>query len=124
MNEFKYNLNQPEYRIVNDVIKRLEDYLFDNGVKVQIGSQGEAIIQELVFQYGVELTKMYDANGKLDIANQGLHEQLQEASDALQPFAQFAGITARQGENVTISISIDALRNARNLLGGGVSRPQ
>ncbi len=62
-----YDLNQPEYRIVNDVIKRLEDYLFDNDVKVQIGEQGRAIIEDLVFQYGVELTKQYDEIGHLSI---------------------------------------------------------
>lgn len=72
----EFNLNQPEFRVVNDVVKRLEDYLFDNGVKVQFGDEGRAIIEQLVFQYGVELTKQYDEIGHLSIELQ----QLKEAS--------------------------------------------
>ncbi len=67
-----YDLNQPEHKVVNQVIKRLEDYLFDNDVKVVIGEQGRAIIEDLVFQYGVEMTKQYDETGHLSIENQRL----------------------------------------------------
>jgi hypothetical protein len=68
----EFDLNQPEYRVVNQVIERLENYLFDNGVKVQFGDEGRAIIEQLVFQYGVDMTKQYDEIGNLSIKLQVL----------------------------------------------------
>lgn len=68
----EFNLNQPEYRVVNDVIERLEAYLFDNDVKVQFGDEGRAIIEQLVFQYGVDMTRQYDEIGNLSIKLQVL----------------------------------------------------
>jgi hypothetical protein len=71
-----YDLNQPEHKIVNQVMKRIEDYLFDNGVKVIIGEQGRVIIEDLIYDYNAKLSEMYDTNGKLDIENQRLNAQL------------------------------------------------
>lgn len=68
-----YDLSQPEHRIVNQVMSRLEDYLFENGIKVIIGEQGRAIIEDLIYDYNAKLSQMYDTNGKLDIENQRLN---------------------------------------------------
>lgn len=55
-----YNINQPEHKIANQVLNRLESYLFDNDVKVKFGSEGRAIVEELIDAYNKSLSKMND----------------------------------------------------------------
>lgn len=82
-----YNLDQPEDKIVDQVIGRLETYLFTQGVSVELGVNGRQIIEDLVFQYGVEATKQYDEIGHLsadlETANSCLAEYTKLFGDIL-----------------------------------------
>lgn len=76
-----YDLNQPEHKIVNQVIRRIEGYLFDNGVGVKFGDAGRLIIGCLVIQYNDLLSKEDQKSGLLDIENQRLRKELQTVAN-------------------------------------------
>lgn len=86
-----YNLDQPESSVVNDVIGRLETYLFTQGVSVELGANGRQIIEDLVFQYGVEATKQYDEIGHLSM-------DLETANSCLADYTKLFGdiLTAKK----------------------------
>lgn len=110
-----YNLNQPEHKIVNQVIKRLEDYLFDTDIKVKFGEQGRAIIEELVYLYGVEMTKQYDEIGHLSIKIQELQAEKNASLDALDKVGIWTGADLNLVDRVTFAL--DRLEAFRKELG-------
>lgn len=77
----EYDINRPQHKVVNQVIRNLEGYLFDNGTGVQFGDVGREIIDSLVDAYCAEMSKMYDKNGLLDIENQRLRKELKGVAD-------------------------------------------
>ena len=77
----KYDLNQPEHKIVNQVVRRLEGYLFDNGAPCEFGDNGREIIEDLVEQYNELLSNEDQKSGVLDIENQRLRKELQSIVD-------------------------------------------
>ncbi len=62
--------------------------------------------------------KLVERAQKAELEPEYLQGQLQECADVLNVFAQFANIKAHEHEHVTISVSIDTLREAKRLLGG------
>lgn len=65
-----YNLNQSAHLIVNEVIRRLEGYLWAHQIGVNFGSDGRAIVEQLVQQYSAELERLQkEANHADDLAH-------------------------------------------------------
>jgi hypothetical protein len=71
-----YKLNQPEHRLANDVLRRIEAICHENGLQVAFGVRVHNTISQLIEQYNTELTEWYDKNGLLDIENQRLRKEL------------------------------------------------
>lgn len=86
-----YNLDQHEDGVINDVIGRLETYLFTKGFTVDLGVNGRQIIADLVYQYGVKMTKQYDEIGNLSM-------DLNTANECLATYTKLFGdsITAQK----------------------------
>lgn len=110
-----YNLDQPESSVVDDVIGRLETYLFTQGVSVELGANGRQIIEDLVFQYGVEATKQYDEIGHLSIKLQELQAETNATLDALDNVGIWTGADLGLFDRVTFAL--DRLEAFRKELG-------
>lgn len=107
----EYNLDQPEDRVVDDVIGRLETYLFTQGVSVELGVNGRRIIEDLVFQYGVEATKSYDEIGRLSIKLQELQAEKNAVLDALDKVGIWTGADLELVDRVTFALDrLEAFR--------------
>lgn len=62
MTDQPYNLNQPVYRLVEDVKRRIEAQLQDSGVMVSFDTL--PAVEDLIDQYNTALTKAWDENNK------------------------------------------------------------
>jgi hypothetical protein len=56
-----YNLRRAPHLIANEVVRRIEGYLWEGGIGVKFGKEGHAIIEQLVIQYQDELFRVYNS---------------------------------------------------------------
>lgn len=87
-----YDLNQPPHKVVNQVVRRLEDYLFDTDIKVKFGDEGRTIIEGLIEQYNADASKQYDEIGHLSM----LVQQHESAAKAMARWAREHGYLVAQ----------------------------
>lgn len=111
----KYDLNQPPHFVTEQVIGRLETYLLTEGIKTQFGTNGHAIIQDLIDQYNTDMTKQYDEIGKLSIKLQDLQAEVNATLDALDNVGIWTGADLGLVDRVTFAL--DRLEAFRKELG-------
>lgn len=71
----QFNTNRPPEIVANELIRDIENYLFDSDVKVIFGDAGHDLVLEFVNQCNSDVEKYYDEAAKSYIENQRLQKE-------------------------------------------------
>lgn len=55
-----FNIHRPPHLVANELIRAIEGYLWQDGIGVQFGEQGHAMIEKFVDLYNREIERYYD----------------------------------------------------------------